>query len=267
LPTSAEEARRRQRPEGSRFGPSWPGGAGAAPGDEGALATRVAELQEDYARLEAFAAIAAHELSEPLVTAETYATLLRERLGPRVDDQSRRELDALARTASRLRLVVETLLHEARCTHEPLPREPVALDDVLDDCLSLLAHEIAVRQARLVVRPLPTVRGDSSMLGIVLKNLFSNALRYGPRRGAVIRAGASRTKDAWRISIVSEGKTIPKADRKRIFAPFERGEGERRTVGTGLGLAISRSIVERHGGAIGAEPCPGGNRFFFTLPD
>jgi signal transduction histidine kinase len=257
------EARR----EGLRFSRSGRGGATASRDDADALAVQLAELREDYARLEAFAAMAAHELSEPLVTTEAYATQLCERLGARVDAESRRDLAVLARSSARLRLVVETLLHEARSAHYPLRRRPVALDQVLDDCLSLLGHEIRVRQARLLVRPLPTVRGDASMLGIVLKNLLSNALRYGPRQGGVIRTDAARMKGGWRISLVSEGKPIPQADRERVFAPFERGKGERRAVGTGLGLAISRTIVERHGGEITVEPCPQGNCFSFTIPD
>jgi signal transduction histidine kinase len=263
--TRAAEARRTEQREGPRSSRSRR--AGKSPDEQAEPAAELAELQAAYGRLEAFAAIAAHELSEPLVTTEAYATLLRERLGARVDDESRRELDALTRTASRLRLVVETLLHEARCGHGPIQCEHVALNEVLDDCLSLLAHEIALREARFIVQPLPAVQGEPSMLGIVLKNLLSNALRYGPRSGAVIRVGASRTDDDWRISVVSEGKAIPKRDRERIFAPFERGNCERRTVGTGLGLAISRNIVERHGGTIGVKPCPRGNRFYFTIPD
>ena len=266
MPSRATDARNRERGTGPRFGASLRD-CETDRDDTGELALRVAELQTDYVRLEAFAAIAAHELSEPLVTTEAYATLLRERLGPRVDEESRRELDALTRMASRLRLVVETLLHEARCGSGPVPREPVALGEVLDECLSLLAYEISVRQAGLAVQALPTVRGDWSMLSIVLKNLLSNALRYGPRRGGVIRVGAARAANAWRVSVVSAGRTIPRRDRDRIFAPFERGESERRTVGTGLGLAISRNIVERHGGEIGVEPCARGNRFYFTIPD
>jgi signal transduction histidine kinase len=260
------DARSTARQQDSRFD-RRASSATVAPDDPRPLAVRFAELQEDYARLEAFAAMAAHELSEPLVTAEAYATLLRERLGARVDDESRGDLEVLARTTARLRLMVETLLHEARSAHGPLQRIPVALHKVFDDCLSLLAHEIRVRKARVVLQPLPTVRGDPEMLGIVLKNLVSNALRYGPRRGGVIRAGASHTPLGWRISIVSEGEPIPKDDRERIFAPFERAGRERRAVGTGLGLAICRAIVERHGGVIAVEPCRRGNRFSFTIPD
>jgi signal transduction histidine kinase len=231
------------------------------------LGARVAELERDYARLERFAAIAAHELSEPLVMTEGYATLLLDRLGSQADPESRHDLEALSRSAARLRLLVETLLHEARYSARGLAREPVALSDVVDDCARLLKHELRARDARLIIRSLPIVLGDAALLGTVIKNLLSNALRYGPRSGATIRVAAYRMVAGWRISVVSEGPTIPREDRERIFAPFERGRDERRTKGTGLGLPISRGIVERQGGVMGVEPCPRGNRFYFTIPD
>jgi signal transduction histidine kinase len=230
------------------------------------LGARVAELERDYARLERFAAVAAHEMSEPLVKTEAYATLLLERLGSRADPESRSELEALSRGAARMRLVIDTLLNEAR-SETALVREVVDLSRVVDDCFDLLVHEIRCRLARTVVRPLPSVKGDPTLLGTVMKNLLSNALKYGPRRGGTIRIDASRTGNAWRISVVSEGRPIPREDRERIFAPFERGRDERRSQGVGLGLAISRRIVERHGGVMGVEPCPGGNRFYFTVVD
>jgi signal transduction histidine kinase len=230
------------------------------------LGARLTELERDYARLERFAAVAAHEMTEPLVTIEAYAALLHERLWNRADPESRRDLEALSRGVAKMRLVVETLLHQAR-SGAPLERGPVELSRVLDECLDLLGHEIRSRRARIVVRRLPIVTGEPSLLATVMKNLLSNALRYGPRRGATIRINASRAGGAWRISVVSEGPPIPLEDRSRIFSPFERGRDERRSHGVGLGLTICRQIVEQHGGELGVEPCPRGNRFYFTIPD
>jgi signal transduction histidine kinase len=65
--------------------------------------------------------------------------------------------------------------------------------------------------------------------------------------------------------IDSDGPTINAEDSERIFAPYQRGQHERRMRGAGLGLAICRRVVERHGGRIGVLPLQGGNRFWFTL--
>jgi signal transduction histidine kinase len=231
------------------------------------LRARIAVLEREKAEVEAFAAVAAHELLAPLVMTEACAVMVSERLHGQAHAQSRRDLDALGRGAARVRLLVEALLHEARCSGRRLRRRPVDLQRLVGDCVGLLAPEIASRDAQIVVEELPQVIGEQALLTGLFTNLLLNALKYSPRRAGVIRIRATREATAWRVVVESEGPTIPEQDRRRIFEPFHRGRGERRARGTGLGLAICRRIVDRHGGEIGVVPASsGGNRFFFTLP-
>jgi signal transduction histidine kinase len=231
------------------------------------LSARVEELEREKEAVEAFAAIAAHELVEPLVMTEAYATMVSDRLDKEQHADSCRDLDALGRGAARMRLLIETLLHDARSSGRSIVRRPVALDGVMRDCLELLGPDIDARGAHVDIGPLPTVTGEEAMLSSLFKNLLINALKYSPRQDTKIRVGASRTGAFWRFEVESEGPTIPAEDRQRIFEPFHRGRGERRARGAGLGLAICRRIVERHGGAIGVDTAPaGGNVFYFTLP-
>jgi signal transduction histidine kinase len=229
------------------------------------LEARVAELERDNARLDRFAAVAAHELTEPAVIAQEYAALLLDRLGTDADPQSRSDLQALSRGAAHMRLIVETLLQEARVADRSLARVPVDLSELVHDGRALLANEIRARDACVVVGPLPTVLGDELLLGILMKNLLSNAVRYGAR-GGTVRVGAARHERGWRVSVTNQGPPIPAAERRHIFEPFQRGRAGRSGGGAGLGLAICRAIVERHGGAIGLRVSPADNRFHFTLP-
>ena len=227
---------------------------------------RVADLVRDGGQPERFAALAAHELMEPLVAAEACATDIVQRLGPELDPITRAELDGLLCSAARTRAIVEALLDAARWADTSPPRAPVHLGELVDDALSLLRHDIARRGTRIEVGEMPVLVANRSLLGSVMKNLLANALRYGPREGGTIRVTASRAAGGWRVSMAGEGLPIAAADRDRIFAPFERGRGERRASGAGLGLAICRMIVERHGGEMGVRPLTRGNRFYFTIP-
>jgi signal transduction histidine kinase len=231
------------------------------------LAARVAALEEEKNALEAFAALAAHELVVPLVMTESYAAIVRERLEGDEHAPSRRDLDALARGAARTRLLIEGLLHEARASERPLRRQPVDLNRVVRDCVLLVEPEVSARCAQIEIDELPEVLGEEALLGSVFVNLIFNALKYSPRQGGSIRIGAVRELRQWRVTVESEGPTIPNEDRERIFEPFHRARTERRERGAGLGLAICRRIVERHGGEIGVAPANGsGNLFYFTLP-
>jgi len=238
------------------------------------LSARVAELERvraeqerEYRELEGFVAMAAHELLNPLVMTEAYATLIAERAGFGLDLESRRDLSTLASVSSRVRMTVEALLTDARDSERPLRYEPVDLSEVLEHCLHTLEPQLRAREAHVDVDPMPVVKGNPALLAGVFGNLLSNALKYGPRDGGDIRVSVSRSEAGWTFAVQSPGPAIPSRERERIFEPWQRGRDERRAKGTGLGLAIVRKIVERHGGEVGVTtPNDASNRFFFTLP-
>jgi signal transduction histidine kinase len=226
----------------------------------------VARLYERVEELERYAAVVAHELLTPLVMIDAYASTLAERLDDGRHPDEQRDLLAVRRAAARTRVLAETLLYHARGDGRALQARELDLDPVLSECLIVLAPEIHARRAEVEVGALPVVRGEEPLIGAVFTNLIGNALKYGPRVGATIRVAAEREPTAWRFVIHSQGRTIPPEERERIFAPFERGRGERRVEGGGLGLAICRQIVERHGGRIGVADVDGETVFEFTLP-
>jgi signal transduction histidine kinase len=238
------------------------------------LADRVEQLERELeesraqsAQLERFAAMAAHEVLKPLVMTEAFATMIAERGGHGLDLDTRRDVDTLIRISSRMRLLVEAMLMNARPDREPLKRQAVDVSKVLNDCVEMLGAEIRAREVKLDVEDMPVVPGDEALLTGVFGNLLSNAIQYGPREGGEIKVSAARSDAGWTFSVESPGPAIDERDRQRIFEPWQRGWGERRSRGVGLGLAIVRQVVERHGGQVGVtSPEPTANRFFFTLP-
>ena len=63
------------------------------------------------------------------------------------------------------------------------------------------------------------------------------------------------------------GVGVNPGDMPRLFERFYKTDRARSSQGTGLGLAIAKHIVQAHGGAIWAEPNPGGGTVFvFRLP-
>jgi signal transduction histidine kinase len=233
----------------------------------GELAASLRELEERYAAVERFAATAAHQLAEPLVIAESSAILVAEELGEDLDPMLRGRLDAIGRGAARARRLMDALLADARTgSHEPA-RRPVNLASVVDNTLMSLDLQIQERTASFVVGQLPHVLGDPGLVSVVLDNLASNALKYGPRSGARVEITAERRSEHWRISVASGGTPIPAEEAERIFQPFHRVPGERRVPGIGLGLTICARLMERMDGTIGVEPgADSGNTFWISLP-
>ena len=231
------------------------------------LERKLEESRAQSAQLERFAAMAAHEVLKPLVMTEAFATMIAERAGHGLDLETRRDVDTLIRISSRMRLLVEAMLMDARPDSEPMTCQAVDLSKVLDDCVQMLGAEIRAREVKVAIEDMPVVPGDEALLTGVFGNLLSNAIQYGPREGAEIKVSAARSDAGWTFSVESPGPAIDERDRQRIFEPWQRGWGERRSRGVGLGLAIVRQVVERHGGQVGVtSPEPTANRFFFTLP-
>ena len=92
----------------------------------------------------------------------------------------------------------------------------------------------------------------------MLVNLLSNAHEYCPD-GAEIKVTASQVGGEVEMAVADDGPGIPKQQLEHIFDRFTRGDAglTQRVGGTGLGLAISKSLVELHGGAIGATSVVG----------
>jgi signal transduction histidine kinase len=107
---------------------------------------------------------------------------------------------------------------------------------------------------------------DVHLMGHVVTNLLSNALKYNDEGGNVWIDNT--TEPDWLICRVrDDGFGISEENQKHIFERFYRGHTGQRRDGTGLGLAIAKAIIELHGGTIWVESTPDeGSTFSFKLP-
>jgi signal transduction histidine kinase len=232
-----------------------------------ALEAELAECQRRLAAMEAFAGMAAHQLAEPLIIAESSAILIAEELEEELGPVARARLDAIGRGAARARRLMDALLQDARSSTQAPALTTVDLARVVDETISAYEPRIEAQGTAVRVDPLPAVLADAKLLAVVFDNLVSNALKHGPREGGVTKIGATPVDGGWRVSVTSSGPPIPASDVEKIFESYVRLPGERRISGTGLGLSICRRLVERLGGTLGVDPgTTDGNTFWLVLP-
>jgi signal transduction histidine kinase len=116
-----------------------------------------------------------------------------------------------------------------------------------------------------LARDLPLIDGDPVQIQQVLVNLISNAfdaMRQTPLGRRKVEISTDGDGEV-RLSVRDHGTGIRAEVHERLFDQFFTTKEQ----GLGMGLAIVRSIVEAHGGQIGAENvADGGARFHFTLP-
>ncbi|KXS37556.1 MAG: two-component system, OmpR family, sensor histidine kinase QseC [Halomonadaceae bacterium T82-2] len=198
----------------------------------------IARLRETLERERRFTADAAHELRTPLAGLKIH--LDNARAGESAS------LDKAYSGVERLQRVVEQLLVLARIDREAPSQE--ADVDIYPLALDLVAELWPWAQARhqeIEVTGLETlwVRADPVELGILIRNLLDNALRYTPEHGTVTLELAECDGRA-RLAVRDSGPGIPEALIDKVTERFRR-VADQRTTGSGLGLSIVLELTRR----------------------
>jgi len=205
-----------------------------------------------------FIADAAHELRSPM----TAMSLQAERLAAsKMPGEARERLGALSAGLSRTRILLDQLLTLARTQEAGIDQlTQVSLKKAIQECLEDLVPlaEAKAIDLGVVGDADPVVTGRPVDIGILVKNLVDNAIRYTPEGG---RVDISVADSGGRVvlDIDDTGAGIPAEERERVFDPFYRvlGSGE---IGSGLGLAITLAIANQIGATISLMEKPDGTR-------
>jgi len=237
------------------------------------LETRVAKrteaLREAVSELEAFNYSVSHDLRSPLGAILNFATILEEDYHDRpLDTEGVAVLARIRRSASRATALLEDLLQLSRAGRAALNPETVDMAALARETFAQVRAAEDDADVELLVGPLPEAVGDRSLLGDVLANLFSNALKYSRGREKRRIALSGRIEnDECIYEVADNGQGFDMRFVDKVFGLFERLHSDEEVEGTGIGLAMVERIVKRHGGRVWADGQPGeGARFSFALP-
>jgi signal transduction histidine kinase len=211
-----------------------------------------------------FVGDAAHELRTPLAALRVQA-----QVALRLSDESQRN-QALARLVEgidRTTRVAEQLLDLARM--DSLRGDAAALQPGSVDIEEVASHTargcVALaerRRVQLDVRPTAAgaplrARGDAELLGIALRNVIDNALRYTPEGGRVLIESA-RIGQTVQLSVTDSGPGLDAQQREQALVPFARLAPRGDEVGSGLGLSIVQRVCALQDVVFELLPAPAG---------
>ena len=215
-----------------------------------------------------FVTDASHELKTPVASVLASAEALQMAL-EHDPASSRMFADRILSAALRLSGLISDLLDLSRLEAQDPTPDDFDLEEVVTSEVKQFVRSARRKDIVFSVQTTAAaVKGSSAELGLAIRNLCDNALRYTEEGGRIAVTLERRNGEA-ALTVTDTGVGIPGRDLGRIFERFYRVDvaRSRGTGGTGLGLAIVKHVAERHGGRVTVESLLGeGSTFVLQIP-
>lgn len=230
------------------------------------MKAREKEVYEEKVR---FLINISHELRTPLTL--IYAPLKRMLSHLPEKEEVQKNIAGIYRQAANMKQIIDMVLNMRKIEtgNEKLHLVPYPLHEWVAETADYFRDEAAHQKMDIrhhFDERVGEVAFDKEKCTIVLSNLLANALKFGTE-GTSITISTELRQDENRVCIMvsDEGIGLGNADADRLFNHFYQGSHQRG--GSGIGLAFSKTLVEMHGGTMGARNNEGGGAsFYFDLP-
>lgn len=229
-------------------------------------------LKELNATKDRIFSIIAHDLKSPFNSIFGFSNLLAEQ----IHNKNYHELEKYAtiiQSSSKKSIDLLTSLIEwsrSQTGRNKFNPEYVELEPIINEVIELF-KDSASQKSITIFKDLPQnipVFADKAMIGCILRNLLSNALKF-THTGGEIRIGANQYETEIRVSLADNGVGMKKEAIDNLFQ-IEKSYstlGTQQEVGTGLGLLLCKEFIEMHNGKIWvASESDNGSIFNFALP-
>ncbi|MGI9667779.1 MAG: ATP-binding protein, partial [Acidimicrobiia bacterium] len=217
----------------------------AAAVDKAAAQDRLEDLLRSK---DSFVASVSHELRTPLTVVTGMAHELNERWMDLSDDELGEFTQLLVEQSRDMSDLIEDLLVAARANigEVAVRIESVRLDEEINSVLAGFTSAPGTRIATELANGV--VEADSMRVRQIIRNLITNAQRYG---GPNVAVRMREAPGAWVVDVCDDGSGIPPSDQERIFTAYERAHHAAGQPGSvGLGLTVSRTLAVTMGGSL-----------------
>jgi signal transduction histidine kinase len=185
-----------------------------------------------------------HELRTPLAVIKgTLEVLVRKQRKP---EEYKEKINFCINEVDRLNTLVDQLLLLARFENQKqtLNLTSVNLETIIFECISRNTHELEDKKLDVKTHFTPNsiVQSDIYLLGIIINNLISNAIKYSFEKTTVNITTELENQNI-SLKIINTGETIPSHELENIFKQFYRVNPNNPDIkGTGLGLSIVKTL-------------------------
>lgn len=224
------------------------------------------ELKNINKELEAFSYSVSHDLRAPLRSINGYAAILKEDYGEELEDDAKRVLNNIIRSALKMSDLIDSLLTLSRLGRKEKRSREFEPEILVKRIVEELENQEGNKNLQINIRNMPVMRGDVELIKQVYVNLLSNAIKYSSKKEKpVVEVGALEDKKQTVYYVKDNGAGFNMEYKNKLFGVFQRLHGAKEFEGIGIGLAIVQRIISNHGGRIWAEgEVDKGATFYFT---
>jgi signal transduction histidine kinase len=222
-----------------------------------------------------FIHMASHEFRTPMASIQTSMDVLKHYVSNEKVHKNEliqvfnRHHGRISQEIVRMAEIMNNVLLMGRLDAGKMVFNPVTTD-LPDFFKNLIDEEVLARdgsdiQYKVSGSPMPSMI-DRSFMTHILKNLLSNAFKYGAINEQPLVELEFFDKH-FLLSVSDNGIGIPEAELNSLFQSFYRASNAEDVQGTGLGLVIIKQLTEMHNGTVSAESTLNrGSKFSILIP-
>lgn len=211
------------------------------------------ELAAANYELRQFCSAVSHDLKAPFNLINMLVQMLHEELDSILTPDAEEIMTMIDAKTTQTRTMIERLFEFSKMCNIKPNIVTVNIQKIAEETFHELAQLTPDRKIDFHCDPLPTVNGDPVLIQIMLKNLFSNAIKYTSKcEHASISISSSEEQSFTIIRIKDNGAGFDMHYADKLFQVFQRLHSEEEFEGSGVGLALVDRIMKRHNGQVRA---------------
>jgi signal transduction histidine kinase len=236
------------------------------------LGIRIGKLRDERQRMERemrladqraseqrrFVAMLSHEFRNPLAVIDRSAQMVLRNVPHMALGESQR-MQNIRSGVAMLSTLVDSFLSTEAMQEAPMPLRVSRcnLRDFLELELASVGQDAQVRVQLHVDASVAECVLDRTLMGMALRNLLINALRYSPQDSPVELMAFERGGELV-LAVADRGPGLSDQELQQLGQPYYRAAASAGKQGTGLGYHFSMRIVAAHEGRLEARNRPGG---------
>ena len=237
------------------------------------------ELRKLNATKDKFFSIIAHDLKSPFNSIIGFSRILMEQVEMKKYDGVAKFAEIIHQSSNAAMDLLMNLMEwsQSQTGRMVFKPEEFILAELAEE-VELLFVDVASLKSIKIENDIPenmSVYGDYDMIGTVLRNLISNAIKF-THPGGKVMVKASQESEGVLVTVSDNGIGIPQNKIDKLFKIDESysTKGTQDEKGTGLGLILCKEFIDKHGGKIWVESAgndkahtrKAGSTFYFVIP-